>query len=60
MLFYLIDLRLHDAGAFAIVTLVRDGGGEATHLSRWEGLGRESPLLAGLFAFLLLAWPASR
>ena len=30
--------------AFAIVTVVRDAGGEATHLSRWAGLGKESPL----------------
>ncbi len=29
-------------------------GGEATHLSRWAGLGKESPLVAGVFAFLLL------
>ena len=42
-------------GAFAVVTLVRDSGGEATHLSRWAGLGRRSPLVAGVFAFFLLA-----
>ena len=42
-------------GAFAVVTLVRDAGGEATHLSRWAGLGKESPLVAGVFAFFLLA-----
>ena len=41
-------------GAFAIVTVVRDAGGEATHLSRWAGLGKESPVLAGVFAFFLL------
>ena len=35
--------------------MVRDSGGEATHLSQWAGLGRRSPLVAGLFAFLLLA-----
>jgi NADH-quinone oxidoreductase subunit N len=34
---------------------VRDSGGEQTHLSRWAGLGRESPLVAGVFAFFLLA-----
>jgi NADH-quinone oxidoreductase subunit N len=34
--------------------VVRDAGGEATHLSRWAGLGRTSPILAGSFAFLLL------
>jgi NADH-quinone oxidoreductase subunit N len=39
-----------------VVTLVRDAGGEQTHLSRWVGLGREAPLLAGVFAFFLLAF----
>ena len=29
--------------------------GEATHLSQWAGLGRRSPLVAGVFAFFLLA-----
>ena len=42
-------------GAFAVVTLVRDSGGEQSHLSRWAGLGKESPLVAGVFAFFLLA-----
>ena len=42
-------------GAFAVVTLVRDSGGEQTHMSRWVGLGKESPLVAGVFAFFLLA-----
>ena len=42
--------------AFAVVTLVRDVDGEATHLSRWAGLGRRSPLYATLFTFILLAF----
>ena len=42
-------------GAFAIVGLVRDSGGEATAISRWAGLGKESPVVAGVFAFFLLA-----
>jgi NADH-quinone oxidoreductase subunit N len=42
--------------AFAVVTLVRDADGEATHLSRWAGLGRRSPLYAGVFTFLMLAF----
>ena len=49
-------LRLHVIAAFAVVTLVRDADGEATHLSRWAGLGRRSPLFAGVFTFLLLAF----
>ncbi|HET9971434.1 MAG TPA: proton-conducting transporter membrane subunit, partial [Streptosporangiaceae bacterium] len=33
-----------------------DPGGEAGHLSRWAGLGRRSPLVAGIFALFLLAF----
>ena len=54
-LFYLLTYGLTTVGAFGILTLVRDPDGEATHLSRWAGLGRRSPLLAGTFAFFLLA-----
>ena len=36
--------------------MVRDAGGEARHLSRWAGLGKRSPLLAGIFALFLLAF----
>ena len=43
-------------GAFAVVTLVRDQAGEAAHLSSWAGLGKRSPLVAGVFAFFLLAF----
>lgn len=43
-------------GAFAVVTLVRDAGGEATHLSKWAGLGRRSPLTAAVFAVFLLSF----
>ena len=43
-------------GAFAIVTLVRDATGEATHLSSWAGLGKKSPLVASAFALFLLAF----
>jgi NADH-quinone oxidoreductase subunit N len=39
-----------------VVTLVRDPGGEADHLSRWAGLGKRSPLVAGIFALFLLAF----
>ena len=55
VLFYLVAYGFTTLGAFAVVTVVRDAGGEATHLSRWEGLGKRSPLLAGVFAFFLLA-----
>jgi NADH-quinone oxidoreductase subunit N len=55
VLFYLTTYAFTTMAAFALVTVVRDGGGEATALSRWQGLGKEAPLVAGLFAFLLLA-----
>ncbi|MDG4827996.1 NADH-quinone oxidoreductase subunit NuoN [Solwaraspora sp. WMMD1047] len=55
-MFYLVAYGFTVIAAFAVVTLVRDGDGEATHLSRWAGLGRRSPLVAGLFTFLLLAF----
>jgi len=54
-LFYLLTYGLTTVGAFGILTLVRDPDGEATHLSRWAGLGRRSPLVAGMFALFLLA-----
>ncbi len=56
VLFYLVAYGFATIGAFAVVTLVRDAGGETTHLSRWAGLGKEAPLLAGVFAFFLLAF----
>jgi NADH-quinone oxidoreductase subunit N len=55
-LFYLVTYGFTVIAAFAVVTLVRDADGEATHLSRWAGLGRRSPLYAGLFTFLMLAF----
>ena len=56
VLFYLTTYGFSTLGAFAVVTLVRDAGGETTHLSRWAGLGRRAPVLAGAFAFFLLAF----
>lgn len=55
VLFYLTTYGFAMIGAFAVVTLVRDSGGEATGFARWQGLGRRSPLVAGLFAFFLLS-----
>jgi NADH-quinone oxidoreductase subunit N len=54
VLFYLVTYGFTTIGAFAVVTVVRDSSGEATHLSRWAGLGKESPLVAGVFAIFLL------
>ncbi len=55
-LFYLASYGLTTVGAFGVITLVRDPGGEAGHISRWAGLGRRSPLIAGIFALFLLAF----
>ena len=54
-MFYLLTYGVTTIGAFGILTLIRDPDGEATHLSRWAGLGRRSPLIAGVFALFLLA-----
>jgi NADH-quinone oxidoreductase subunit N len=54
-MFYLLTYGITTVGAFGILTLIRDPDGEATHLSRWAGLGRRSPLIASVFALFLLA-----
>jgi NADH-quinone oxidoreductase subunit N len=56
ILFYLTVYGISSIGAFAVVTLVRDSGGETTHLSKWAGLGKKSPLLAGSFALFMLSF----
>jgi len=55
-LFYLATYGLTTVGAFAVITLVRDAGAEADHLSRWAGLGKRSPWVAGIFALFLLTF----
>ena len=56
VLFYLATYGFATIGAFAIVMLVRDAGGEATHLSNWAGLARRSPLVAAAMALFMLAF----
>jgi NADH-quinone oxidoreductase subunit N len=55
VLFYLVSYGFTMVAAFALLTVVRDPGGEAAQFVRWQGLGRRSPLVAGVFAFLLLS-----
>lgn len=55
VLFYLVTYGFATLGAFAVVSLVRDSAGEVTALPRWAGLGRRAPLVAGVFAFFMLA-----
>ena len=54
-LFYLLTYGLTTLGAFAVLTLVRDGDGEASHLSQWAGLASRSPLIAAVMCLFLLA-----
>jgi proton-translocating NADH-quinone oxidoreductase chain N len=55
-LFYLAAYGFTTVGAFAVITMVREAGGEALHLSKWAGLGKREPVLAGTFALFLLAF----
>ncbi len=55
VLFYLTTYGFATIGAFAVVSLVRDSGGESTAIDRWAGLGKESPVVAAVFTFFLLA-----
>ncbi len=54
--FYLVAYGAATLGAFAVVTMVRDPGGEATLLSSWSGLGRRSPLTATVFSLFMLSF----
>ena len=55
-LFYLATYGFTTLGAFGIITLVRDSSGEVTDLNRWVGLGKKSPLTAGIFTLFLLSF----
>jgi NADH-quinone oxidoreductase subunit N len=56
ILFYLVAYGFATVAAFAIVTMVRDSTGEVHAISGWAGLGRKNPLLAGIFAVLMLSF----
>ncbi len=56
IMFYVLAYGFATIAAFAIVSLVRQGGAEASHLSQWAGLGRQHPVVASAFALLLLAF----
>jgi NADH-quinone oxidoreductase subunit N len=55
VLFYLLAYGFATIGAFAVVPLVRDAAGEATHLTQWAGLGRRSPIVGAVFSLFLLS-----
>ena len=52
---YLFTYGFTTLGTFAVVSLVRDSNGEATHISQWAGIGRKSPVVASVFGLYLLA-----
>jgi NADH-quinone oxidoreductase subunit N len=54
-IFYLVAYAFTTIGSFAIVSMVRDASGEATHLSKWAGLGKRSPVVAAVFSLFLLS-----
>lgn len=54
-MFYLLAYGLTTLGTFAVVMLVRGPSGQTNHLSAWAGLGRTSPVVAGVFTLFLLA-----
>ncbi len=55
-LFYLLTYGLSTIGAFAIVTLVRKGSSEASHVADWAGLAKRSPVLAATMSLFLLSF----
>ncbi|MFT4218203.1 MAG: NADH-quinone oxidoreductase subunit NuoN [Micropruina sp.] len=55
-MFYLVVYGLASIGAFAIITMVRNPSGEANSIDSWSGLGRKSPLVAGIFALFMLSF----
>jgi NADH-quinone oxidoreductase subunit N len=54
-IFYLLTYGVTTVGAFAVLTLVRDGDGEAGHLSQWAGLAQRSPMTAAVMTLFLLS-----
>ena len=56
VLFYVIAYGFATIGAFAVVSVVRDASGEATHLSKWAGLGKKSPVTGAVLSLLMLSF----
>jgi NADH-quinone oxidoreductase subunit N len=54
VLFYLVTYGFAILGAFALVSMIRDASGEIGNLSKWAGLGKSDPMVAGIFALFLL------
>lgn len=56
IVFYLVAYGFATIAAFAIATMVRDATGEVHLISGWAGLGRKNPVVAGIFALLMLSF----
>ncbi|MBM3682271.1 MAG: NADH-quinone oxidoreductase subunit N, partial [Actinobacteria bacterium] len=56
VLIYLITYAFATVGAFALITLIREQAGESATLIRWKGLGKKSPLAAGLMSLFMLSF----
>lgn len=56
VMFYLAAYGFATLGAFAVISLVRQDGGEATHLSNWAGMGKRSPVLALSMSLFMLSF----
>ncbi|SER94052.1 NADH-quinone oxidoreductase subunit N [Propionibacterium cyclohexanicum] len=54
-LIYLTTYGLANTGAFAILTTVRQAGGEATSIDAWLGLARRRPALGAVMTLFLLS-----
>lgn len=55
-MFYLLTYGMATIGAFAILTVVRKGDGEASHVADWAGMARKSPVLAAAMSLFLLSF----
>ncbi|WP_395729662.1 NADH-quinone oxidoreductase subunit NuoN [Nakamurella sp.] len=55
-MFYLLTYGMATIGAFAILTVVRKGDGEASHVADWAGMARKSPVLAASMSLFLLSF----
>lgn len=56
VLVYLASYGLSTLGAFALVTMVRKAGGEATSLGAWQGIGRSNPAVGVAMTLFLLSF----
>ncbi len=56
VLLYLIAYVFSTVGAFALLTLIREQAGESSTLIRWKGIGKKSPVVAGLMSLFMLSF----